>query len=115
MFGHSKDQEGKLHELAQKGKWEKLKKYLNGSKEEQLSLAKACRISSCDDSVNLLINLLNFASDEEVMMEALQSLGEVGTDHAVSQIQLLLNKTDKNNQPLYQTIMDTLHKLRGKR
>ncbi len=115
MFGHSKDQEGKIHELVQKGKWDKLKKYLSGSKEEQISLAKACKLSSCDDSVNLLINLLNFSSDNEVVMEALQSLGEVGTDHAVSQVQLLLNKIDKNNQPLYNTIMDTLHKLRGKR
>ena len=61
MFGHSKDQEGKIHELVQKGKWDKLKKYLSGSKEEQISLAKACKLSSCDDSVNLLINLLNFS------------------------------------------------------
>ncbi len=115
MFGHSKDQEGKIQELAKKGKWDKLKKYLDGTKEEQIALAKACKESGCDDSVNLLIHLLDFATDEEILTEALYSLGEVGTDHAVSQIQLLLNKTEKGNEKLYNTILETLHKLRGKR
>lgn len=115
MFGHSKDNEGKINELVQKGKWDKLKKYLTGSKEEQIALAKACKASNCDDSVNLLIHLLDFAGDEDILIEALHSLSEVGTDHAVSQIQLLLNKTSNDNQPLYDTILDTLHKLRGKR
>ena len=111
MFGHAKDQEEKINELASKGKWEKMKKYLSGSREEQLALAKACGTSGCDDSVNLLINLLDYAGDEDVIIETLHSLGNVGTDHAVSQIQLLLSRTDKSKPHLYDTIMDNLHKL----
>lgn len=115
MFGFSKNQAGKMSELVQKGKWDKLKKYVSGTKEEQMELARACKLSSNNNSVNLLIHLLDSANDQEVLIEALHSVGEVGTDHAVSQIQLLLTKTKADDQPLYGTIMETLQKLRGKR
>ncbi len=115
MFGFSKNSAGKMDELVKKNKWDKLKKYVLGTQEEQLMLAKACKLSNSDDSVNLLIQLLNYTTNEDVLIETLHSLGEVGTDHAVSQIQLLLNKTPKDKQPLYDTILETLRKLRGKK
>ena len=115
MFGQSKDLTETLTKEASKGHWDKLKKkYLRGSKEEQIALAKACKVSSSDDSVNTLMNLMDCAADDEVLIEILHSLGEVGTDHAVSQIQLLLTKTSKDNTALYSAIMDALTKLRKK-
>lgn len=115
MFGFSKNSAGKMDELVKKKKWDKLKKFVTGTEEEQIALAKACKLSDGDDSVNLLIQLLNYTTSEKVLIETLHSLGEVGTDHAVSQIQLLLNKTPNDKQPLYDTILETLHKLRGKK
>lgn len=114
MFGMGKGNADKMETLVEKQKWDKLKRYLTGSKEEQIALAKACLKSNKDDCVNLIIFLLNNSTDEEILTEALHTLSEIGTDHAVSQVQLLLNKTDKSRQPLYDNIMDTLQKLRGK-
>lgn len=115
MFG-SKDLNETMQNLAKKGNFDKLrKKYMNGSKEEQIALAKACSVVSSDDSVNTLINLMDCAADRDVLVAIMQSLGEVGTDHAVSQIQLLLTRTDPaKDKELYDVVMATLHKLRNK-
>lgn len=115
MFG-SKDLTESMKAMAKKGQFDKLKKkYMRGSKEEQIALAKACSVISSDDSVNTLINLMDLAADDDVLIEIMHSIGEVGTDHAVSQVQLLLAGTDKENKKvLYDAVMGALQKLRNK-
>lgn len=113
MFGFGKS--GDMESLVKKKSWDKIrKKYLDGTQEEQVALAKACKTSKCDDSVNILISLLDYAKDDEVKIEILRSLSEVGTNHAVSLVQVMLTETGGTDSPLRTAILDTLRVLRAK-
>lgn len=112
MFGSTEE---KITRLVKKGKWEKIKsKYLYTSGADELCmLAKACSQSNSDDSVNILVALLN-ATDQKVVLEALRSLGVVGTDHAVANLQLMFREADPDNKELKDAIQNTLNKIRNK-
>ena len=69
--------------------------------------------SSSDDSVNVLVALLN-ATDQKVVLEALNSLGKVGTDHAVANLQLMFREADPSNKELKDAIQTTLNKIRAR-
>lgn len=110
MFGFM---DGSVEKLVQKGKWEKIRKsYLNGDKGTQLDLAKACGTSKSDDSVNVLIALLDVA-DDEVQIEALKSITVVANDHAVAPLQHYLTKLKPEQTALKAQFMETITVLRG--
>ena len=113
MFGSTEE---KIARLVKRGKWEKIKsKYLYSSGPDELCmLARACGQSSSDDSVNVLVALLN-AKDQKVVLEALNSLGDVGTDHAVANLQLMFQEADPNNKELKNAIQNTLNKIRNRK
>ena len=100
MFGSTEE---KINSLVKRGKWEKIK----------CMLARACGQSSSDDSVNVLVALLN-ATDQKVVLEALNSLGKVGTDHAVANLQLMFREADPSNKELKDAIQTTLNKIRDR-
>ncbi len=113
MFGSTEE---KMKKLVKRGKWEKIKnKYLYSSGADELCmLARACSQSNTDDSVNILVALLN-ATDQRVVLEALKSLGVVGTDHAVANLQLMYQEADPSNKELKTAIQTTLNKIRSKK
>lgn len=108
--------EEKITKLVKKGKWEKIKaKYLYSNNVDELALlAKACSQSDSDDSVNVLVALLDVA-DQKVVLEALHSLGQVGTDHAVANLQLMFQETDPANKERKDAIQDALNKIRDRK
>ena len=112
MFGSTEE---KINSLVKRGKWEKIKsKYLYSSGVDELCmLARACGQSSSDDSVNVLVALLN-ATDQKVVLEALNSLGKVGTDHAVANLQLMFREADPSNKELKDAIQTALNKIRDR-
>ncbi|MBE5962993.1 MAG: hypothetical protein E7256_16710 [Lachnospiraceae bacterium] len=104
--------ENKIGKLVEKKQWDKIKKkYLYADDAEELILAKECAKSDTDDSVNVLLSLLELGGDE-VKIEALKSLGVVGNDHVVSTLQLMLSKMPAGDTPLRKQLMDTLHTIR---
>lgn len=110
MFGFM---DGSIEKLVQKGKWDKIRKsYLNGDKSTQLELAKACGTSKSDDSVNLLLALLD-VDDDDVQIEALKSITVVANDHAVAPLQHYLTKLKPEQAALKAQFVETIAALRG--
>lgn len=112
MFGFM---ENSLEKLVQKGNWEKIRKnYLNRDKQVQLELAKACVASKSDDSVNVLIALLDVC-DDEVQIEALKSIAVVANDHAVAPLQQYQTQIKPEQTALKAQFVETISILRGKK
>lgn len=115
MFGSTKEATTQaLEKLVQHGKWDKLKKnYLGSDAGTRANLAEACAKSVCDDSSNVLMELLD-SSEEEVKTAALRSLGIVGNDHCVTRIQQMMISVPEENTALRSEFQKTLQALRGK-
>lgn len=111
MFGFM---ESSVEKLVQKGNWEKIRKsHINGDKQVQLELAKACAKSKSDDSVNALIALLD-VGDDEVQIEALKSIIVVANDHAIAPLQQYLTRLKPEQTALKAQFSETIASLRGK-
>lgn len=115
MFGFGGNTEEKMQHLVQKKEWDKLKKkYLYGDVSTRISLAKACKESNSDESVNLLLAILE-SEEENVKIAALDAIAKVGTDHVTSTLQLLLAKVPEHNVKLREAVLNTLHRIREKK
>jgi HEAT repeat protein len=103
-----------IEKMVEKKHWDKLqKKYLNGKTEERLELAKACGSVSADETVNMLVALMQ-DSDAEVQLAAVASLGKVADDHTTAKLQLLLRQTPKENTRLTQAIETSIRQVRDR-
>lgn len=112
MFGNKKDE---FEKLVKKGHWEKLQKKLDSEhEEERILIAEACGGKVCDETNNLLIDLLKDPSDQ-VKMAAIKSLLAVGNDHAVTQLQWLLGNLKPEQTELHDAVQHAIGALRGKR
>ena len=114
MFGFGGNTEEKMQQLVKKKDWDKLKKkYLYGDATTRISLAKVCKESNSDESVNLLLAILE-SEEEDVKIAALDAIAKVGTDHVTSTLQLLLAKVPEHNTKLREAVLNTLHQIREK-
>lgn len=84
------------------------KKYLWSTIENQLAICEACKQFPNDDSRNLVIMLLE-SLDEEVVLSAVDTLGEIGTDHIKARLQTIYNTTD--NDKMKTAVHNTLSKI----
>lgn len=84
------------------------KKYLWSTIEDQYAICEACKQVVSDDSRNLVIMLLE-SLDEEIVFAAVDTLGEIGTDHIKARLQILYNTTD--NEDLKAAVHKTLSKI----
>lgn len=99
----------KYSSLLKKKKTEKIRKqYLWSTIEDQLAICEACKQYANDDSRNLVIMLLE-SLDEEVVFAAVDTLGEIGTDHIKARLQILYNTT--KNEKLKAEVHKTLSKI----
>ena len=115
MFGFGGSTEEKMEHLVQKKEWDKLKKkYLYSDANTRISLAKACSQDNSDESVNIVLAILE-GDEEDVKLTALSALGKIGTDHVTSTLQLLLAKVPSENSKLHDAVLDTLHQIRNKK
>ena len=115
MFGFGGSTEEKMEHLIQKKEWEKLKnKYLYSDANTRISLAKICSESDTDESVNVLLAILE-SDEEEVKIAALSALGKIGTDHVTSTLQLLLAKLPSEGSKLREAVLDCLHQIRNRK
>lgn len=105
--------EAKMRKLVKKHAWHKLRKtYLNTDDETLILLAKACQSSTTDDSVNLVLTLLD--ESDAVKIAALETLELIASDRVTSTLQLLYSKTPKENEELCKAIIRTVKTIKEK-
>ena len=79
-----------------------------------MEIAEACGTKVCDETSNLLIDFLKDSSDA-VKMAAVRSLEKVGNDHAVMQLQWMMENLKPEQTELHDAAQRTVEALRGKR
>lgn len=113
MFGIDKKEE--FEKLVQKGHWEKLeKKCASADEAVRVLIAEACGTKVCDETSNMLSDLLKDPSDA-VKLAAMHALEKVGNDHAVSQLEWILNSLKPEQKELHDAALHAVEMLRGKR
>jgi hypothetical protein len=97
MFGNGKDH---FEHMVEKNQWDKLNgKLTNASTQTKLDIASACSKSSEDESMNILVRLLQ-DSDEAVQLQAIKSLAISGRSSIKTHLHWLtehLPATGKDN------------------
>lgn len=102
-----------MEKLVQKKHWDKLRKHIDGKKEEKLALARACSISDADECCNILVTLLH-DGDQDVQLAAVKSLGAIGNDHATVQLQWLLSQCSSDQKELIDAIHLSIKNVKNK-
>ena len=106
-------EEAKMERLVEKKHWDKLRKHVDGKKEEKLALAQACSTSDADEGCNILVTLIH-DSDQDVQLAAVKSLGVIGNDHATVHLQWLLTQVTPDQQELIDAIHSAIKSVRNK-
>lgn len=105
---------GDITTMIQKGKWDKAaKKVAHGDAALRLAAAKACSCSDCDESYNILIDLLK-DPDEQVQIAAIESLGKTAGDRASTHLTWLENHTPADKKELHAAIHAALNQIRNR-
>ena len=102
---------GNITSMIQKGKWEKAaRKVAHGNTETRLAAAKACSCSDCDESYNILIDLMKDPV-EAVQLAAIESLGKTAGDRATTHLSWLESHTPAEKKELHQAIHTALNQI----
>lgn len=73
-------------------------------------MASACGKSEDEEALNILVDLLD-DGDENVVMEAVKSLGEVGRDNAKTHLLALMEKLPDEKAELKAAVKDSISKI----
>ena len=101
MFGN-KSEAVKKH--IEKKHWGKVSKLI--AKEEPnvlLAAAKACGTVNCDESYNILVQLVSF-DNKDVQIAAIEAMGKTAGDRGISTLTCLLN------HPKDEQVQEAIHK-----
>lgn len=110
MFGMSSD----IKTLVEKGKWPKVEKSVRSNDSAaRAEAAKALSASKADEAYNLLIDLLK-DSDPNVQMEAIKSLGVVGSTRAADQLQWVLDRTPETDTARIAELRNSITQVRSR-
>jgi HEAT repeat protein len=108
MFGNNANQ---MAHLVQKHQWDKVGKKLQGADvQTRIAIAAACGGSSDEEAPVTLINLLR-DSDEAVQLQAVKSLGAVGSSSAKTHLQWLSDNLDGDKKELREAIQEAFSKI----
>ena len=103
MFGKSKDQ---LEHMVEKNHWVKIQGKLNhASVQTKINIAAACSKSSEDDSMNILVRLLQ-DTDEAVQLQAIKSLGICGRSSVKGHLNSLSGHLPEGKEDVKQAIRE---------
>lgn len=99
-----------MEQFVKKHLWGKIsQKFHNLDAQARLDLATACGNSSDEDAPDVLIELLR-DNDEKVLMQAVKSLGMVGTSNAKTHLLALLWKLPDGKDELKNAIKESAAK-----
>jgi HEAT repeat protein len=104
-----------MEHLVKKHQWDKIGKQLHSADAQSrlalaTDLATACGSSLNEGAVNTLIYLLN-VSDENVLMQAVKSLGAVGNDNAKTHLQSLFDHLPDGKDSIKDAIKESIVKI----
>lgn len=103
--------ENQMEHLVKKRQWEKINKKLpSANAEARLALATACGGLSDENASNILINLLK-DSDENVLLQVVKSLGNIGRDNAKTHLQALFDRLPENDTLMKNSIRESISKI----
>jgi HEAT repeat protein len=103
--------ENKMEQLVKKHQWDKINKKLpDANTEQRIALATACGSSFDEGAAHTLINMLE-DSDEEVLIQAIKSLGEVGSDNAKTHLRARSERLPEGNDRIKKAISESIAKL----
>lgn len=100
----------KMQKMVKRNKWFELSDYVEGSKEQKVALAKALGMSDSNNSVEILLRLVD-DEDEDVLYATCESLRKVGTEHATADLLERMQKVPKENEKLREEISKTVQEL----
>jgi hypothetical protein len=101
MFGS-----GKFEHMVEKNQWDKLNsKLTNANDQTKLEIAVACSKSSEDESMNILVRLLQDSNDA-VQLQAIKSLGLSGRPSIKSHLNWLSERIPESNEAAKQAIRE---------
>lgn len=101
----------KMEKEVKKGRWYELSEYADGSKEEKIDLAKALAGSDNENSVEILMRLIDDNNDDEVVTAACESLKKVGSEHNTADLLEKLNSIPKEKKNIREEISSTVQQL----
>ena len=101
----------KMEKEVKKGRWYELSEYADGSKEEKIDLAKALAGSGNENSVEILMRLIDDNNDDEVVTAACESLKKVGSEHNTADLLEKLNSIPKEKEKIREEISSTVQQL----
>ena len=101
----------KMEKEVKKGRWYELSEYADGSKEEKIDLAKALAGSDNENSVEILMRLIDDNNDDEVVTAACESLKKVGSEHNTADLLEKLNSIPKEKEKIREEISSTVQQL----
>ena len=105
MFSSSKNH---LEHMVEKDQWVKIQGKLNhASFQTKMNIASACSKSSEDESMNILVRLLQ-DSDEAVQLQAIKSLEISGKSRIKGHLQSLLKHLPEDKENLKQAIREAM-------
>ena len=107
--------ENQMQQFVNKHQWGKISKNFHGlDTQSKVDLAIACGSSSDEDASDFLIYLLE-DSDENVLMQAVKSLGMVGYSNAKTHLLALLWKLPDGKEDLKAAIKEAVAKTSERR
>jgi hypothetical protein len=105
MFGNSKD---RFEHLAEKNHWARMQGKLNhASSKTKIAIAAACSKSSEDESMNILVRLLQ-DDDEAVQFQAIKSLEVCGRSSIKGHLHSLSEHLPQGKENVKQAIREAM-------
>jgi hypothetical protein len=103
--------ENQMEQMVKKNQWDKIAKKLHTADvQSKVALAAACGSSFNENSSNILIDLLK-DSDENVLLQAVKSLGAVGHENAKTHLLMLSDHLPDGKDTLKDAIRESIAKL----
>lgn len=114
MLFKKKTLDEKLEKDVKRGDWYALQEKVMGTKEEKIAAAKALAESDSQNSIDLLLRLVD-NEDEEIIYAACESLRKVGSDHDTADLLARMSKIPEDKTALREEISKTVQELHHRR
>ena len=110
MLFKKKTLDEKLEKDVKRGDWYALQEKVMGTKEEKIAAAKALAGSDSQNSIDLLLRLVD-NEDEEIIYAACESLRKVGSEHDTADLLARMQKIPDDRQTIREEIGKTVQEL----
>ena len=114
MLFKKKTLDEKMEKYVKHHDWYAIQEEITGSKEGKIAAAKALAGSDSQNSIDLLLRLVD-NEDEEIIYAACESLRKVGSDHDTADLLARMSKIPEDKTALREEISKTVQELHHRR